>query len=131
MDAITDFEYDAMGQLIKSIDPENNETTHEYNMLGQRVKRTHPDAGETRYEYDPAGNLTRLYTQRLYNSSEFIQYQYEFNRLTAVIYPQNTENNVYYEYYGYSNGNNNGHIKKQQECLRRTVVRVWQAGRGN
>ena len=59
MGGVTRLEYDAMGQLTHSYDPDNFLTSYQYDMQGNLTQRIHPDAGTTMYEYDPAGHLTR------------------------------------------------------------------------
>ncbi|OIP01215.1 MAG: hypothetical protein AUJ98_05190, partial [Bacteroidetes bacterium CG2_30_33_31] len=112
--ATTKFIYSPLGELIESIDPENYSTTYSYDLAGQLVSRSHPDAGTTSYTYDNAGNLLTTQTANLAGLSEFIQYSYDYNRLTQVTYPQNPENNVYYEYG--TTGNESGRITKVQDA---------------
>ncbi|WP_421774268.1 RHS repeat domain-containing protein [Gracilimonas sp.] len=55
---ITDFEYDEVGNLVKSISPRGLETTYEYNTLGQLTQKTLPDQdASVDYRYDKVGNL--------------------------------------------------------------------------
>ena len=53
----TRFVYDAVGQLLTSIDPEGFTTTYTYDKLGRLTALVHPDAGMTHYSYDPSGNV--------------------------------------------------------------------------
>jgi RHS repeat-associated protein len=124
--AITSFTYNALGELIKSTDPEGNETTHTYDLLGQHISRVHPDAGTTLCEYDNAGNLVQMQTQNLSGSNEFIQYRYYYNRIDKILYPDNPENNVFYEYYPAGSGNGSGQVYKQQDA---SGVQLFQYGK--
>ncbi len=80
------------------------------------TERNHPDAGTTTWEYDMAGNLLKTQTANLYSASQYIEYDYEYNRLEQVTYPENPENNVYYEYGGPSSGNQTGRVTKIQDA---------------
>ncbi len=112
----TKFIYDPLGELITSIDPEGNETHHNYDMLGNRIQRIHPDAGTTNYTYDNAGNLISMQTQNLINQGHQINYIYDYKHLVEIDYPNNPENNVYYEYGGPNSGNESGRITRQQDA---------------
>jgi YD repeat-containing protein len=65
---VTDFEYDAMSNLISVTDPLDNTTDYTFDNLYRLIEQTLPDpdgAGslgrpETSYEYDLVGNLTKL-----------------------------------------------------------------------
>ena len=111
---ITKFEYDPLGQLLQSTDPESNVTTYSYDRAGQLLQRTHPDAGTTNYTYDAAGNLTSLQTPNLLSQSDFITYEYDYNRITKIDYPINPINNVYYEYG--DTANQTGRLSKLQDA---------------
>lgn len=114
LSAITSFKYNSLGELIESKDPENNITSYQYDNLGRMILRNHPDAGQTTYSFDNCGNLTAQATQNLINSSASISYDYEFNRLEKIEYPDNPENNVYYVYG--ASGNEKGRIVKSQDA---------------
>jgi len=53
----TTFQYDANGNLTKTIDPLLNETTITYNSFGQPETVTDPLLNTTQFEYDTEGNL--------------------------------------------------------------------------
>ena len=114
---ITVFEYNALGELLRSIDPERIETHYEYDMLGNCISRTHPDSGTDTYEYDDAGNLIKRQTQVLReNGDRVIRYHYSYNQLFRVEYPDNHANDVWYVY-GLPGEINNtaGRIKSQRD----------------
>ena len=114
MNTITRFEYDCLGQLLKSTDPDGFETTYEYDWFGQMIHRNHPDAGDDYYEYDLAGNLTR-HTNA---SGDHLDYKYYYNQLTDIYCSAYPENNVHYEYGTSSDANINavGKIVEQEDA---------------
>jgi len=113
---ITKFYYDPLGKLIQSTDPDANSTYYNYDMLGRLTSRSHPDAGTTSYTYDLAGNVLTTQTQILSGSSQYIQYNYSAARLSSIVYPQNPEMNVYYEYGSPNSGTQSGRLVKQQDA---------------
>lgn len=114
-DTWTSFNYDAVGQLVSSLDPENKKTQYSYDLLGRRISREHPDAGRTYYNYDNAGNMIQQLTQNLLLKSLNIEYNYYYNKLRSAIYPENPENNVHYEYGAPGTGNQSSRLVKQQD----------------
>jgi RHS repeat-associated protein len=112
----TRMSYNAMGELTDSYDPEGNLTHFDYDISGKLLQRLHPDAGITRYSYDPAGNIISMKTQNLINQSSEVRYNYFYNQLTEISYPQNPENNVYYKYGSSGSGNQTGRIITQQDA---------------
>ncbi|HBG69166.1 MAG: hypothetical protein A2W93_07790 [Bacteroidetes bacterium GWF2_43_63] len=116
LNTITKFVYDPLGTLLMSYDPEDNTSTYEYDLLGRLISRNHPDAGITRYKYDLAGNVLATQTQNLANNSQEIQYDYAHCRLERIVYPQNPEMNVYYEYGAPNSGNQSSRLIRQQDA---------------
>ncbi|HJQ70926.1 MAG TPA: RHS repeat-associated core domain-containing protein [Blastocatellia bacterium] len=51
------YQYDAMGRLLKVIDPDGAEIKYEYDLMGNR--KSEDDRGTTRYEYDSKGRLVK------------------------------------------------------------------------
>ena len=94
MNTVTHFEYNAIGQLKKSTDPDGFDTEYGYDKFGRLTHRHHPDAGDDWYEYDPAGNLTK----HINAAGEHLDYTYHYNQLTIIACSQYPENNVHYEY---------------------------------
>ncbi|MEQ8681341.1 MAG: SpvB/TcaC N-terminal domain-containing protein [Cyclobacteriaceae bacterium] len=94
----TSFTYNAINEQVAATDDLGHTTSSVYDNFGRRISRDHPDAGETLYTYDLAGNLTELLTANLAEDAGPIRYKYEFERLTDIEYPINTENNVHYTY---------------------------------
>lgn len=94
----TSFKYNAINEQIEAMDDLGHTTFSKYDNFGRRIERKHPDAGITQYSYDLAGNLTELVTANLATEGGVITYNYDFERLTEITYPQNPENNVKYTY---------------------------------
>ncbi|MBP2619252.1 SpvB/TcaC N-terminal domain-containing protein [Chryseobacterium jejuense] len=94
-DIFTSFTHDAIGELLKVRDVQNNLTTSIYDDLGRRTSMTHPDNGTSTFVYDPASNMT----SRTNAENETAAYEYDYKRLKAINYPKYPENNVKY-YYG-------------------------------
>ena len=55
-EAVTYFQYDAAGNLTKTMRPEGNSVTYAYDRRDQQIRRSSPDGGVTRTRYDAAGN---------------------------------------------------------------------------
>ena len=55
-EAVTYFQYDAVGNLTKTVRPEGDSVTYAYDRRGQQIRRSSPDGGVTRTRYDAAGN---------------------------------------------------------------------------
>ena len=64
------------------------DTKYYYNLGGLRIREEQPDRGVTNYTYDEAGRLTHKKTSNLDGQQE-IEYQYNYDRLTAINYPLN------------------------------------------
>ncbi len=109
---VTTYNYDTMGQITHVKDVKNNITTVSYDRLGRRLTINNPDTGLTKYTYDPNGNVTTKETANLRNGAKKVSYQYEYNRLREIEYPDSPH--VVYEYGTNDDANNNqvGRIKK-------------------
>jgi len=100
-DITTDFEYNAIGELLTVTDPEGNKSTSTYNMLGYRTSINQPDAGLTEFIYDGAGNITDKITANLRKQipeGGAITYKYDRERLVEIVYPRNIQNRVNFTY---------------------------------
>jgi RHS repeat-associated protein len=113
---VTKFVYDPLGQLLQTINPEGHPTSYNYDLVGRLLERDHPDAGTTSYTYDKAGNLTSTLTANLAGNSTPIEYDYDYNRLVHISYPDNPENNVWYAYAPPDGGPGSGRVVKQQDA---------------
>lgn len=102
----TTFEYDGIQRLVRVIDTGGNVTTSTYDMGDRRTEVNHPASGKTTFTYDALGNVTSKQTANLTGEGKSITYDYEYNRLTGINYPDHPENNVKY-YYGGRNASQN------------------------
>lgn len=92
--ATTQFQYDALDNLTKVIDPKGLSTDYTYNGLGDLTQLSSPDTGLTGYTYDSAGNRKTQTDARGVTAT----YGYDAaNRLTSISYPTATLN-VAYQY---------------------------------
>ncbi len=113
----TSFVYNAVGEQLTATDDLGHSTVSAYDLLGRRVSRKHSDAGLTQYSYDLAGNLTSLTTANLQEGSGPVVYQYEYERLTDILYPDNSEIDVHYSYGAASAEHNRaGRIVMQEDA---------------
>lgn len=107
----TSYGYNPLGELISIEDAEGNVTSLTYDMLGRRNSIDNPNAGLTELRYDPASNVVAKITSSLRTESQQISYDYQFNRLQTISYPNFPENNVIYSYGGPGAPDNRaGHI---------------------
>jgi len=91
----TKYEYDALDNLTKVIDPNQLSTTYVYNGLGELKSLQSPDTGSTSYSYDAAGN------RQSKTDARGVQTQYGYdalNRITSVTYPSDSSLNTTYVY---------------------------------
>ena len=72
----TTFEYDGIQRLVRVTDTEDNVTPP--------------------FTYDPLGNVLTKQTANLAKEGKFITYDYDYQRLTGINYPDHLENNVKY-----------------------------------
>ncbi len=94
----TSYAYDPLGQIVQVKDDKNNLTTVSYDLMGRRTRIDSPDAGLTEYVFDPASNLVEKITANLRAAGKAIKYDYSYNRLDGIEYPDYTGNNVSYTY---------------------------------
>jgi RHS repeat-associated protein len=94
----TSYAYDPVRQITGVTDDQGNVTSVAYDLFGRRIAINSPDAGLTTFTYDLAGNLTARQTANLRTASQQITYAYQFNRVTAITYPNFPANNVTYTY---------------------------------
>lgn len=94
----TSYLYDGLRQLVQITDDHLNVTRFEYDLSGRRTAVDSPDKGRIEQVYDLSGNVTRRTTSNLRATNQAITYDYAFNRLTQILYPNNPLNNVTYQY---------------------------------
>lgn len=102
----TSFEYDGIQRLVRVTDTKGNVTTSTYDMGDRRTEVNHPASGITSFTYDALGNVLTKQTANLAKEGKFITYDYDYQRLTGINYPDHPENNVKY-YYGGRNASQN------------------------
>lgn len=102
----TSFEYDGIQRLVRVTDTEGNVKTSTYDMGDRRTEVNHPASGITSFTYDALGNVQTKQTANLAKEGKFITYDYDYQRLTGINYPDHPENNVKY-YYGGRNASQN------------------------
>ncbi|MGX7826194.1 SpvB/TcaC N-terminal domain-containing protein [Actinokineospora sp. 24-640] len=96
----TNYVHDPLRQITRVVDDRDNATTSEYDNLGRRTIVDSPDAGRTETRFDLAGNVTAKVTANLRAAGKAVEYDHDFNRVTAIRYPTFTGNNVTYTYGG-------------------------------
>lgn len=99
-DIVTQFIYNAIGELLEVWDEDENKTISTYDLAGRRIELRHPDNGITKFTYDNASNLKAKETSNLLEigESDKIEYSYTFNRLDSISYPLHPHNNVHFFY---------------------------------
>ena len=102
----TSFEYDGIQRLVRVTDMEGNVTTSTYDMGDRRTEVNHLASGITSFTYDALDNVLTKQTANLAKEGKFITYDYDYQRLTGINYPDHPENNVKY-YYGGRNASQN------------------------
>ena len=100
------FPYYAIQRLVRVTDTEGNVTTSTYDMGDRRTEVNHPASGITSFTYDALGNVLTKQNANLAKEGKFITYDYDYQRLTGINYPDHPENNVKY-YYGGRNASQN------------------------
>ncbi|MDG5490682.1 SpvB/TcaC N-terminal domain-containing protein [Psychroserpens sp. SPM9] len=118
-DIWTKYSYNPIGELISYTDNQNIQVYMSYDKLGRRISLKHPDNGNSFYNYDLSGNLLRYQTANLGNTGNFIEYEYEFNRLTKIVFPEIASGNISDVTYGYGgpdSGNKTGKLIYQQDA---------------
>jgi RHS repeat-associated protein len=93
---LTSYGYDPLKQIVQVEDDRHNLTRIAYDNLGRRTVIDNPDSGKTEIRYDLASNITAKVTANLRSANRQINYNYDFNRLTAIGYPNFPGNNVTY-----------------------------------
>ena len=102
----TQYAYDPMKEITQVTDAKGNITASSYDLLGRRTAIQNPDTGKTVLTYDPAGNVIKKVTANLAKEDHAVGYDYQFNRLSSVTYPDFPRNNVTYAY-GFPGAANN------------------------
>ncbi|MBA7705794.1 hypothetical protein ES703_114633 [subsurface metagenome] len=107
----TSYEYNPINEITKVMDNRGNTTSISYDTLGRRTSIDNPDSGFVESFYDSAGNLIRKIDNNLRAGGLAIEYEYEFNRLVRIDYPESRD--VVYVYGGPGAGENRaGRLEK-------------------
>ncbi len=92
---ITHYGYDTRDNQASVTDPNTNITHYLFDDFGRKNQTTSPDTGTTEYQYDPAGNLT----QKIDAKGTIVNCTYDaLNRLTAIQFPSDPNQNVTFTY---------------------------------
>lgn len=94
----TTYDYNAIDERIAYTNDLGQTTTFEYDWMGRKVGRTHPDHGTSIFEYDLANNVVRRQSANLASAGDFVEFDFDFERLTGVRYPNFTDNDIQYFY---------------------------------
>jgi YD repeat-containing protein len=92
----TRYEYSLLNEITAIVDADGNRTEIEYDRLGRRRRIDNPDTGLLEYNYDNAGNLTEKIDPNLRAKGQSVRYEYTFNRLEKIDYPESED--VIYTY---------------------------------
>jgi len=113
---ITTFNYNAINELIEAVDGDQNIVKFAYDWLGRKTLMSHPDGGDTKFIYDLASNLIQTISATLDAIEKAIVYDYQYERITNVTYPEFSKNNTSYTYGEIGAENNTtGRIIKQED----------------
>lgn len=92
---VTLYGYDTQDNQASITDPKGNITNYYNDDYGRKNQTTSPDTGTTKYQYDPAGNLT----QKVDAKGTTVNYTYDaLNRLTAIQFPYDPNQNITFTY---------------------------------
>jgi RHS repeat-associated protein len=110
----TRYEYSLLNEIEKVADAKNNITSVTYDSLGRRTSINNPDMGLVEFGYDIASNLIWKQDNNLRVRDKRINYEYTFNRLDRIVYPDSAP--VVY-HYGDENAQHNriGRIWKVED----------------
>ncbi|CAN97153.1 RhsA protein precursor [Sorangium cellulosum So ce56] len=131
---MTRYGYSAVDELVRVTDTRGNVTTAAYDTLGRMVTLTSPDMGRTEWRYDRSGNVGARQTAKLLaeGANKLIRYEYDYNRLRRVNYPDSTDVTYVYgapDEAGDEHGNRAGRlVEEQSEAGKRTF---WYDRLGN
>jgi RHS repeat-associated protein len=95
LSTITGYGYDTQDNQASITDPKGNTTQYWSDDFGRKNQTGSPDTGTTDYLYDEAGNLI----QRFDAKETVVNYTYDaLNRLTAIQFPSDPNQNVTFTY---------------------------------
>jgi RHS repeat-associated protein len=101
----TDFEFNPIGELLRSENPLDVPTSYTYDRFGRMVEEHHDDRGLTTMRYDMSGNVISI--QNPATGSDSITFDYHYNRLIEKSMPQTDDlYGVQYTYGSFGDGKN-------------------------
>src|SRR5262249_52143896 len=92
------YTYDPMKQMLSATDDKHNVTTMAYDNLGRQTSVVNPNTGRIDSTYDLASNLVAKITANLKLEGKQVSYDFDFNRVKSIAYPDFPGNNVTYTY---------------------------------
>ncbi len=104
----TSYRHNPLGKLTGITDDHGNITSMTYDQLGRQTSIDSPDSGRTTMKYDLASNLIGKQTANLLAQKRppSITYDYNFNHLTSIHYPDSPAIDVSYTYGGPGSAHN-------------------------
>lgn len=107
---VTQFQYNAIGELLTVIDPIGEVTQYTYDLAGRQLSENHPDRGLSTLTYDKASNVIEMTNPATDAQNDAIHLSYDYNRLISKVMPSagGAVNlyNVQYIYGSPGDGNN-------------------------
>ena len=93
---LTEYAYNPLSELVAVLDAKENLTKGTYDTTGELISLESPDNGRTEYLYDRSGNLGAKETGNLRAAGNLVRYQYRFNRLEGIDYPNSVDITITY-----------------------------------
>lgn len=92
INAVIQFTYDSVGNIISVTDPRSNITTYSYNELNWLIEETDPLGFKTKYSYDQNGNRTKIERQANTQATIWQTTQYTYtivDKIASITDPLN------------------------------------------
>lgn len=83
-DIITSFEYNLVGDLLRTVDPDGNPTIYQYDLMSRMTMLRDAEQQETHFEYDKMGNLKLVTNPRTKTTQRTYDHA---NRLKTITGP--------------------------------------------
>ena len=124
-DIVTNYYYDIEGRLTDSVDSQGNTTSAEYDAIGQKIRSADPDSGVWTYAYDDDGKLSEQTDAR--GNTVMLYYNDPLRRLTKKEVYDNSDPQVLVREvtYTYDSGETGYTVHKGQ--LFKVEEKVWNA----
>jgi YD repeat-containing protein len=88
------FAYDLYGR-ITNVERDGVSMRREYDGLGRLIQVLDSATGKVSFSYDESGNLAKKQGPK---EDDIVEYKYQFNQLTDVIYPNSPAENLHFVY---------------------------------